>query len=298
MISSKAQAGLSIVELLVALVISMLLMTGVVQVFLASKQTYASNEAASRLQENGRFALEFIAQSARHAGYVEAANISLARLPSPVATAPEDSSDPDAYKCDQLCSRQGTDNDPNIAVASDTVAFSFQPRLQDGARRDCLGKNSGIGTSDLIINHFYIIPADPDNGPRRNSLGCASRNISTNTDISIKPAPGGSHNNNVLVEGIDALQVQYGIGTTGGVTRYVSADRVSEEDWNNVLAIRIAVLANSIEPVNPPPPPGRQYVLLDAPPLSFDEADDVEDESRLARQVFTTTIKLRNTGEP
>lgn len=287
--SSKAQAGLSIVELLVALVISMLLMTGVVQVFLASKQTYASNEAASRLQENGRFALEFIAQSARHAGYVEAANNTLESLPRPVL-APNDND-----CAGSLCSSQGNDDDPD---ASDSIAFSFQPRLQDGARRDCLGKNSGIGATDLILNHFYIIPADPDNGPRRNSLGCASRNISTSTDISFKPEPDDNHNNRVLVEGIDALQVQYGIGTTGNVTQYVSADRMSVNDWNNVLAIRIAVLANSIEPVNPPPPPGRQYVLLDAPPLSFDEADDVEDESRLARQVFTTTIKLRNTGEP
>jgi len=282
MTSRKAQAGLSIVELLVALVISMLLMTGVVQVFLASKQTYTSNEAASRLQENGRFALEFIAQSARHAGYVEAANNTLESLPRPVL-APTD-----AACAGTLCSSQGTEDNP---AESDNVAFSFQPRLQDGARRDCLGKSTGIGASDLILNHFYIIPADSVNGPRRNSLGCASRNISTNTDISLKK----NHNDNVLVEGIDALQVQYGIGTTGNVTQYVSADRVT--DWNNVLAIRIAVLANSIEPVNPPPPPGRQYVLLDAPPLSFNEDDDVDDESRLARQVFTTTIKLRNIGE-
>jgi len=282
MTSKKVQAGLSIVELLVALMISMLLMTGVVQVFLASKQTYASNEAASRLQENGRFALEFIAQSARHAGYVEAVNNTLESLPRPVLATTDDD-------CDgPLCSSQGSEDNPD---ASDSVGFSFQPRLQDGARRDCLGKNSGIGDTSLIINHFYIIPADPVNGPRRNSLGCASRNVSTSTDISIKT----DTNSNVLVEGIDALQVQYGIGTIGSVTRYVSADRV--DDWNNVLAIRIAVLANSIESVNPPPPPGRQYVLLDAPPLIFDEGDDVDDESRLARQVFTTTIKLRNIGE-
>lgn len=275
MTSRKAQAGLSIVELLVALVISMLLMTGVVQVFLASKQTYASNEAASRLQENGRFALEFIAQSARHAGYVEAANITLARLPSPIATAPDNPNDPDAYNCDQLCSRQGTDDDPN---GSDSVAFSLQPRLLDGVRRDCLGNTniggSNIDNTDIIVNYYFI----RDDGAGVIALACNSRNVSKNIEN-----VGG-----VLVEGIDALQVQYGIGTTGSVARYVSADRV--DNWNNVLAVRIAVLANSIVQVNPPPPADRQYVLLDAEPLTFADGR--------ARQIFTTTIKLRNTGEP
>lgn len=276
---NKSQNGLSIVELLVALVISMLLMTGVVQVFFASKQTYASNEAASRLQENGRFALEFIAQNARHAGYVEAANITVDTLPRPVA-APTDT-----YCGSDLCSSQGAGN------ASDSISFNFQPRVLDGARRDCLGKNSGIGSTDVIINHFYIIPANPNNGIEHASLGCASKNLSSNTVISQKT----NTNANVLVEGVDALQVQYGIGITGGVTRYVSADRV--DDWNNVLAVRIAVLANSIEPVSPPPPPDRQYILLDAPPLTFD--NDPSERNRLkARQVFTTTIKLRNVGEP
>lgn len=253
---SKAQAGLSIVELLVALVISMLLMTGVVQVFLASKQTYASNEAASRLQENGRFALEFIAQSARHAGYVEAANNTLDPLPRPIATA-----------------TQGTEDNP-----SDSIAFSFQPRLMDGARRDCLGNTniggSNIENTDVIINHYSI----EYEGTEASALACSSRHASKNTE----------NTKSVLVEGIDALQVQYGIGTAGNVTQYISADRVT--NWNNVLAVRIAVLANSIEQVNPAPPPDRQYVLLDAAPLSFADGK--------ARQVFTTTIKLRNTGEP
>ena len=70
MISTR-QKGLSIIELLVAMVIGLILLLGVSQVFLSSRQTYAANEAMGRLQENGRFALEFIARSARLAGYTE-----------------------------------------------------------------------------------------------------------------------------------------------------------------------------------------------------------------------------------
>lgn len=268
----SSQRGLSIVELLVALVISMLLLTGVIQVFFSSKQTYASNEAASRLQENGRFALEFIAQSARHAGYVEAANSATA-APSPIAA-------PSAANCStpRVCSSQGAGN------ASDTIGFALQPRIIEGARRDCLGNTlSGItANTDLIINHYEIIPGA--NGAP-SALGCRSWNFTKGTGEWVA-GPGAS----ALIDGIDALQIQYGISTTGDRThanQYVSADRVTAlNSWNDVVAIRIAVLANSVVPVSPPAP-ARQYVLLDAPPILINDGR--------ARQIFTTTIKLRNT---
>jgi type IV pilus assembly protein PilW len=63
------QKGLSLVELLVAMTLSLLLMGGVLQIFLASKQTYSANTALSRVQESGRFAMEFLTSDIRNAGY-------------------------------------------------------------------------------------------------------------------------------------------------------------------------------------------------------------------------------------
>lgn len=65
----QRQKGLSLVELLVAMTLSLLLMAGVLQTFLASKQTYSTNTALSRVQENGRFAMEFLGSDIRNAGY-------------------------------------------------------------------------------------------------------------------------------------------------------------------------------------------------------------------------------------
>ena len=65
----QRQKGLSLVELLVAMTLSLLLMAGVLQTFLASKQTYSANTALSRVQENGRFAMEFLSSDIRNAGY-------------------------------------------------------------------------------------------------------------------------------------------------------------------------------------------------------------------------------------
>lgn len=64
------QQGLSIVELMVALVISLMLLAGVVQIFTSSKSTYRTQEALSRVQENARFAIDFVNRRARLAGYM------------------------------------------------------------------------------------------------------------------------------------------------------------------------------------------------------------------------------------
>lgn len=67
--SFQRQRGLSLVELMVAMALSLLLMLGVIQIFLSSKQTYSTNSALSRVQESGRFAMDFLISDIRNTGY-------------------------------------------------------------------------------------------------------------------------------------------------------------------------------------------------------------------------------------
>jgi type IV pilus assembly protein PilW len=67
--SLRTQQGLSLVEIMVAMVLSLILIGGVLQVFLGSKTSYRVNEALSRLQEDGRFSMEFLTRDVRMAGY-------------------------------------------------------------------------------------------------------------------------------------------------------------------------------------------------------------------------------------
>jgi type IV pilus assembly protein PilW len=62
-------SGLTLVELLVAVVMGLVLLAGVGTVFVANKQTYRLQEALARNQENGRFALTLLARDLRSAGY-------------------------------------------------------------------------------------------------------------------------------------------------------------------------------------------------------------------------------------
>ena len=66
---TSAARGFSLVELMVALLIGLIISIGVVQIFGATRATYQLDESLARAQENGRFALEFLHQDIRHAGY-------------------------------------------------------------------------------------------------------------------------------------------------------------------------------------------------------------------------------------
>lgn len=67
-------AGVSLIELMVALAIGAVLMLGLVQVFGASRAAYATAEGVSRVQENARFALDYLQRDVRMAGHFGCVN--------------------------------------------------------------------------------------------------------------------------------------------------------------------------------------------------------------------------------
>jgi len=67
--NSNLQLGMSLVEILVSLVISLFLLAGIIQVFIADKASYTFTDSISRMQENGRFALDKMVEEIRLAGF-------------------------------------------------------------------------------------------------------------------------------------------------------------------------------------------------------------------------------------
>ncbi|MBU2952352.1 PilW family protein [Marinobacter sp. F3R08] len=65
----KRQQGLSIVELMIALLLGSLLVGGLVQILTSNSQAFRMAEATARTQEFGRIASEMISREARGAGY-------------------------------------------------------------------------------------------------------------------------------------------------------------------------------------------------------------------------------------
>lgn len=73
-IGRRRIAGLSIVELMVALTIGLILLAALTRLFVTSRSTYTLEEGLARIQESGRFAMEFLAQDIRMAGYIGCTN--------------------------------------------------------------------------------------------------------------------------------------------------------------------------------------------------------------------------------
>jgi type IV pilus assembly protein PilW len=69
-VNINKSSGLSLIELLVSMVLGLTLATGVVQIYAGSNTTERDREARQRIQENGRFSLNFLSQQVRMAGYL------------------------------------------------------------------------------------------------------------------------------------------------------------------------------------------------------------------------------------
>jgi len=79
-------SGFSLVELLVALTIGLFLVSGILYIYLSTRSSYSTNDAAARVQEDARFAMERLTRDIRMAGYTGCAN-SLDIKPNVIANA-------------------------------------------------------------------------------------------------------------------------------------------------------------------------------------------------------------------
>ncbi|MDD1610693.1 MAG: prepilin-type N-terminal cleavage/methylation domain-containing protein, partial [Methylococcaceae bacterium] len=66
--TTAPQRGFTLIELMIAMLIGVFLMAGILQIFSSAKQAYRLQENLSRLQENGRFAMDYLTKGVRMAG--------------------------------------------------------------------------------------------------------------------------------------------------------------------------------------------------------------------------------------
>jgi type IV pilus assembly protein PilW len=74
----RAARGFTLVEIMVAVTIGLIILVAVAQIFATSRATYGLQEGLARVQENGRFSMEFLARDLRMAGYAGCLNVNQA----------------------------------------------------------------------------------------------------------------------------------------------------------------------------------------------------------------------------
>lgn len=87
------QQGLTLIEILIALVLGTFLLAGVIQIFQNSQKTNRMLEGISRLQENSRFAMDFVSTDIRNSDYLGCLRSGVTSLTNNLTALP--STDPD-----------------------------------------------------------------------------------------------------------------------------------------------------------------------------------------------------------
>ena len=212
------QQGMTLIEILIALVLGLFLIAGIFQIFLSSKQSYRMQENLSRMQESGRFAMEFISRDVRMADYrVCYSDVSVGG---------------EVFGFNNT----GLNNSDVIAVVQ-----------KDD---DCLVAPNPTTFSAIA----YFIKADTSGEPALYKVTATGQTVALAT-TAINTAVGAAGNvavgtataNQALIEGIEDMQILYGEDTDadGVPNYYVNSATVANMD--NVVSVRITLTTRTLE---------------------------------------------------
>jgi type IV pilus assembly protein PilW len=261
----KRQLGLSLIELLVAMTITMLVVVAASSVYLVARQGFKSNDDSSRNLENGRFALDILTRNIRMAGaYTFDMSDPLGKYTFP------------AGAVQPIFGTDGGANNPDTL----TIAYELQQSENYNAATlsatDCLGQSvTGVGRT--VINTFSI-SAD-------GQLQCLGNGV---------PAAGPAGATLPLVGPVVDLQVTYGQLMNGGepgvdqdpdtpLIREVSA--VGVTDWSAVRTANICIDVASFEPA-----------MTDvATPNNNCRGVPFANDQRI-HKIYRTTVNIRNSS--
>lgn len=252
----KYNQGFSLIEILVSITLSLILLAGVLQIFLNSKNIYNLGTGFSQLQENGRFTTTYLARTIRFAGY--RSTPASGNFQTMAAIFP--SSAPYIT---------GTNNTGQNG--SDTFTIRYQ------------GSGNGSGTPDGTIRDCLNRPIDA------NTVATSTFSITANNELqcqAVNSNASPSSSTQVLINGVENMHVLYGedLNNDNTADRYVSAN-FPNLDMSRVVSVRLSLLLKSDEPIKPTAS-SITYNLLGT---TFTPTAD-----QFMRQQVTFTILLRN----
>lgn len=304
--AAPSQQGFTLLELLIAVLIGSIVIAVVGSLFLANSNTFRAVDDSSRLQENGRFALQTVGRIARQAGFVPADILQI------VSSAPSG-----AYALPNLdtvvgarfvAGRNGVG--PN---GSDTLALAFH-RSTSGQIVDC----SGAQRAQAIVPPSTAVAALPQ--PITNVFFVAAASSGVGNSLWCREDVNGAEIARFeLINNVESFQVLYAVDALtpvaapipGGPTviRNFSADYVTSannltpDTFNNVLGIQVALVLRGAErstldkaqASNKLRLFGASYLGANGDADGNEYTVSAADELRTFR-VITSTINLRNRG--
>jgi len=315
------ESGFTLIEVMIAMLLSVILLGGVVQVSSGTKASYRANEAVAQLQENGRFSTEIMARDIRMADFWGCAG-NISKVTNNLDSAgsgyvdfvnnggiggTEGGANPDT-----LILRGGFNNslqvespfgpqasaDIKVTAGNDLNQFDIV-MVSDCTSADIFQVSNPSPAAGILVHNRGA--GDPGNYNPMGNSGCPGANahclskvydakgtVYRLQEITYTIAAGASgqpalfRSGNELVDGIEDLQVMYGEDIDGSGSANRYVDADQVSDMNTVVSIRIALVARSYENNVAN---GQTYDVFGTTVTSTDK--------RL-RQVYTSTVSIRN----
>jgi type IV pilus assembly protein PilW len=279
-LARKAQ-GFSLIEMMIAILISTIIIGVALSQLLASRTLFARQEDNSRIEENARYALDFLGKNARMAAFSNKAS-GITEDP------PKDQLF--SFNCGSVtvdgssasfnpCTGNGT------GTNSDYFAIWTNPPASKEETCSGLAVANSVTT---IANLFYISDSQ---------LRCRSYTINNTTNAATYI----NNSDAAIIDGIDNMQILYGITDqsygSNTPTRYVSAATIEalannsllKNKWASVVSMRISLLVgtglndrgDNVDPIA-----GRNFSIADAPTINYTDGN--------LRKIYSSTVALNN----
>ena len=313
-----AQAGFTLVELMVALALGLLISAAAIQLFLGGLLTSRMQQANAELQNSGVFGLDYVARDLRLANYINTdfpelneqtpwggvvltartAALSNANIPIPAAApfisegllshSPGDTVSTVANEWQGLS---------NVSVASDQLTIQF---VAPNAMVNCEGANVQAG--DYVIQRYFVRRADAAATTGTDyGLACdANTPTPTATPAVAEPTTiagfGGA--GELIMPRVDHFTVQLGVRNEAGNMAYytinqyrtaAAAARTAATTPPRIVSVKIAVLVRSTDNTR-----NNDIDLTRSINILNQNVTLTDTTNRFARRVYSTTVTFRN----
>ena len=274
-IAGPASAGFSMVEMMVAVTVSLFVIGALIAVVTGSSATGRTRDRASELQINGRFALEQIKNDLQHAGFLGISSLFFPDQPLS-AGGINVTSVCDSTTAGLLSQRVWGGNDTNpysatcipaanystgdvmviraLSPAPVTAPFSstlvyYHSSYEKGAafkgpgtatEIDCTGAVFRPPCQDYLLNEivYYV-------SPYTNS---STESPTVPALYRLRLGTGPAMIRELVAGGVENLQVRYGVFQTDSTARYLAADQISGTDWDAVKSAQVWLLMRASLP--------------------------------------------------
>lgn len=314
----KNQSGFSLVELMIAMTLSLVLIAMILSVFLSNAKNQAMRDTIGSIQENTRFAAHFFSRDFQGLGFwgcLEGgeADVNVLSSSGPIANQLS-SNQSSLFATDG--STTGAANSALYAPDSLSVLTISHSSMQLTNNMASKSADIEVDTGDFkkddeiligdckradLVKISKVTSGKLEHKSSANSSNELSYAYDSNAFVypidrviyRLKAGANGDFalfrqlNNDPeaeLINNVENMQILYGLSDSdGNLLGYTPASAISAADFTDVISIRISLLMTSVS-----------EVLNNPAPYDFNGASSVVPSDKKLRRVFTSTYTLRN----